>query len=79
MNALTLFPLLRPMIPSTGHFAVLPSHNALIIIDTSANVRCIKNLIKAVDTGKPYEPEPSGSPTQDHASRAETSPHDGGA
>ncbi len=63
LNAAMLFPLLRPMVPTTGHMAVLPARNALIVVDSSANIRRIEALTNALDTGAPYQPRQSGLPT----------------
>jgi general secretion pathway protein D len=52
-----LVPILRPMLPQAGHLAALPCKNALIMVDTLANVRRIKALIESLDTGEPVAPE----------------------
>jgi general secretion pathway protein D len=48
-----LVPILRPLVPQAGHFAALPCRNALIMVDTLANVRRMKAVIESLDTGEP--------------------------
>lgn len=52
-----LVPLLRPMIPRSGHLVALPCTNKLILVDTFANVRRLEAVIEALDVGEPYKPE----------------------
>jgi general secretion pathway protein D len=61
ISASYLVPMLRPMIPQYGHLAAFPCRNALIIVDSFANVRRIEAIIRALDTGEPYSP-PSCNP-----------------
>jgi general secretion pathway protein D len=51
-----LIPILRPLVPQSGHFAALPCANALIMVDRFANVRRMESIIKALDTGAPIKP-----------------------
>ena len=44
-----LIPLIRPMVPQYGHLAAVPSANALIISDRSANINRIEELIRQLD------------------------------
>jgi general secretion pathway protein D len=56
LPAVSLLPSLRPLIPSYGHLTAVVCDNALILIDTYANVRRLQELIKLVDVGRPYTP-----------------------
>lgn len=49
IGAVQLVPILRPMIPTYGHLAALSDRNALIIIDRSANVRRLVDIIKILE------------------------------
>jgi general secretion pathway protein D len=49
ISAAQLVPLLRPMIPQQGHLAALPDRNALIIVDRSANVRRLVELVRILE------------------------------
>jgi general secretion pathway protein D len=55
--AVYLVPILRPLLPQAGHLAALPCRNALIMVDTLANVRRIKAVIESLDTGEALPPE----------------------
>jgi type II secretory pathway component GspD/PulD (secretin) len=52
--AAELVPILRPLLPQSGHLAALPCVNKLIIVDTFANVRRIQSIIDALDVGEPF-------------------------
>ena len=56
LPAAALVPSLRPLIPSNGHLSAVACGNALILIDTYANVRRLQDLIKLIDMGRPYGP-----------------------
>ncbi|WP_028239349.1 type II secretion system secretin GspD [Stutzerimonas azotifigens] len=47
--ATELIPLIRPLVPQYGHLAAVPSANALIISDRSANIARIQDLIRSLD------------------------------
>ena len=49
INAAQLVPILRPLIPQAGHLAALPERNALIIVDRSANVRRLVEVIEILE------------------------------
>jgi general secretion pathway protein D len=49
ISATQLVPLLRPMVPQQGHLAALPDRNALIIVDRSANVKRLVELIRILE------------------------------
>ncbi len=49
--ATELIPLIRPLIPQYGHLAAVPSANALIISDRSANIRRLRGIIRDIDQG----------------------------
>ena len=48
-SAAELIPLIRPLIPQYGHLAAVPSANALIISDRSANIARIQDLVRQLD------------------------------
>ncbi|MBB3103539.1 type II secretion system secretin GspD [Azomonas macrocytogenes] len=49
-----LIPLIRPLVPQYGHLAAVPSANALIISDRSANIRRIETLVRQLDNGESH-------------------------
>jgi len=49
ISATQLVPVLRPLIPSWGHLTALPDRNALIIIDRTANVKLIVEVIRTLE------------------------------
>lgn len=49
ISAAQLVPILRPLIPTYGHLAALPDRNALVIVDRSANVRRLVEIIKILE------------------------------
>jgi general secretion pathway protein D len=51
-----LVPILRPLVPQSGHFVALPCANALVMVDRFANVRRMRSIVKALDTGAPIKP-----------------------
>jgi general secretion pathway protein D len=53
--AATLVPLLRPLLPQQAHLAASICSNALLMVDTFANIRRIESLVAALDTGDPYK------------------------
>jgi type II secretory pathway component GspD/PulD (secretin) len=53
--AARLVPILRPLLPQQAHLAASVCSNALIMVDTFANIRRIESLIAALDTGDPYK------------------------
>ncbi len=46
-----LVPLLRPLMPQSGHLAADGCSNTLIIVDTFANVRRIEAVVASLDVG----------------------------
>ena len=50
ISAAQLVPILRPMIPQYGHLAAFPDRNALIIVDRSANVRRLVEIIRTLES-----------------------------
>jgi general secretion pathway protein D len=62
LPAATLVPTLRPLLPTHGHLAaVVCGNNALVIVDSFANVERIEKLVVSLDVGKPYLPRPCES------------------
>lgn len=51
-----LVPILRPLVPQTGHFVALECDNDLLIVDRYAAVRRMEAIVKAMDTGAPIRP-----------------------
>ncbi len=49
ISAPQLVPMLRPLVPQWGHLSALTDRNALIIVDSSANVRRIVDIIKILE------------------------------
>jgi general secretion pathway protein D len=50
MSAPQLVPILRPMMPQCGHLAAYPDRSALVIVDRSANVRRLVEVIKILES-----------------------------
>lgn len=64
-------PILRPLLPQSGHLAALPCTNDLVIVDRFANVRRIESIVRAMDTGVPIKPQACPSPfTKQSADRS---------
>jgi len=55
MPAATLVPILRPLLPRHAHLVAVMCRNALIMVDTYANVKRLESLVQALDTGTPYQ------------------------
>lgn len=53
--AAMVVPILRPLIPQMGHLAADGCSNTLIIVDTSANVARIADMVASLDVGERYE------------------------
>lgn len=49
ISAAKLIPVLRPLSPQQAHMAAYAPSNAIIISDTSANIRRIKQIIQSID------------------------------
>ena len=54
--AVTLVPILRPLLPQQAHFVAAACTNVLIVADTFGNVRRIESLVQSLDKGEPYNP-----------------------
>jgi general secretion pathway protein D len=54
--AAQLVPVLRPLLPQYAHLVAFPCKNALLLVDSYANVRRIEQIVRALDTGEPYTP-----------------------
>jgi general secretion pathway protein D len=50
ISAPQLVPILRPLIPQWGHLAAISDRNALILIDRTANVKRIIEIIRTLET-----------------------------
>jgi general secretion pathway protein D len=63
ISAAQLVPILRPMIPQQGHLAAFPDRNALIIVDRSANVKRLVEIIRILESlPKVVDSSPSKTP-----------------
>jgi general secretion pathway protein D len=49
ISAPQLVPILRPMLPQSAHLAAYPDRNALVIVDRSANVRRLVEIIEILE------------------------------
>lgn len=49
ISAPQLVPILRPIMPQAAHLAAFPDRNALIIVDRSANVRRLVEVIRILE------------------------------
>lgn len=49
VDAAQLVPILRPLVPQRGHLAAYPGSNVLVISDSAANIRRLKNIISSID------------------------------
>ena len=49
ISAAQLIPILRPMMPQYGHMAAMPDRNAVILVDRTANVRRLVELIRILE------------------------------
>jgi general secretion pathway protein D len=49
ISAVQLIPILRPLMPQYAHMAAMPDRNAVILVDRSANVRRLVELIKILE------------------------------
>jgi general secretion pathway protein D len=49
ISAAQLIPILRPLMPQYGHMAAMQDRNAMILVDRSANVRRLVELIKVLE------------------------------
>jgi len=61
LPAASLVPILRPLLPTHGHLAAVICGNALLMVDSFANVERIEKLVASLDVGKPYTPRPCES------------------
>lgn len=60
ISAAQLVPILRPLLPQNAHMAALTDRNSLMIIDRSANVRRIVELVRTLEK----LPKVADAPTQ---------------
>jgi type II secretory pathway component GspD/PulD (secretin) len=54
--AAQLVPILRPVLQQAAHLVAMPCKNALMMVDTFANVKRIEQLARALDVGDAYTP-----------------------
>jgi type II secretory pathway component GspD/PulD (secretin) len=55
MPAASLVPILRPLLPQQAHLAAAICSNAILMVDTYANIKRIESIIAALDTGDPFK------------------------
>lgn len=55
--AAQLVPIMRPLLPQTGHLAAHPLSNTIVIADRYANVKRITSLISRIDSLTPPQSE----------------------
>ena len=53
----SLVPILRPLLPQQAHLAAATCSNALLMVDTFANIRRIESIVAALDTGDSFKPD----------------------
>jgi general secretion pathway protein D len=51
-----LIPILRPLVPQSGHLAAMVCTNDLVMVDRFANVRRMETIVKVMDTGAAITP-----------------------
>jgi general secretion pathway protein D len=56
--ASTLVPILRPLLPISGHLAAAVCSNMLLMTDSFAKVKLLEKLVASLDVGAPYVPRP---------------------
>jgi general secretion pathway protein D len=54
--AATLVPILRPLLPVSGHLAAAVCGNLLLATDSFAKVKLLQKLVASLDVGPPYVP-----------------------
>jgi general secretion pathway protein D len=63
ISAVQIVSILHPLVPSYGHLAALQDRNAVIIVDRTANVRRIVEMINILEKlPKAAEPPPAKTP-----------------
>ncbi|SFM47162.1 general secretion pathway protein D [Ectothiorhodospira mobilis] len=68
VDAAQLVPILRPLVPQSGHLAAASESNALVIADTAANVERLVQIVRRVD--RPMTPGMEVIPLE-HAAASE--------
>jgi len=53
--AALLVPILRPLVPQSGHFSADTCNNTLLMVDTFANVKRIEAIVHRLDVGEPFK------------------------
>jgi general secretion pathway protein D len=56
--AATLVPILRPLLPVSGHLAAAVCSNMLLVTDSFAKVKLLEKLVASLDVGAPYVARP---------------------
>ena len=54
--AASLVPILRPLLPVSGHLAAVVCSNSLLATDSFAKVKLLEKLVSSLDVGSPYVP-----------------------
>jgi general secretion pathway protein D len=55
--AASLVPILRPLLPQQAQLAAAICSNAILMVDTYANIKRIESIIATLDTGDTYKPD----------------------
>lgn len=55
VNAVQIIPMLRPLIPGTGHIGAYPGSNQVVITDRASNIKRIVRIIKRLDQAEDSE------------------------
>jgi type II secretory pathway component GspD/PulD (secretin) len=56
--AATLVPILRPLLPVSGHLAAAVCSNILLATDSFAKIKLLEKLVASLDVGAPYVARP---------------------
>ena len=56
--AASMVPMLRPLLPVSGHLAAAVCSNMLLMTDSFAKVKLLEKLVASLDVGAPYVPRP---------------------
>jgi general secretion pathway protein D len=52
VSAAMLIPVLRPLLPQSAHFTAVACSNAIVVVDTFANVKRVSQIIGMLDKGE---------------------------
>jgi type II secretory pathway component GspD/PulD (secretin) len=72
--AASLVPILRPLLPASGHLAAAVCSNSLLATDSFAKVKLLEKLVASLDVGSPYVPRSCEAETARPAGNAASHP-----